>query len=301
MRTRPGAVRVRATVVASALIALLGLVLSGCSGDDADAVTSPSAVARPTAPATPVPTTTSTLRKATASAPLNYVALGDSYSSGMGGGKEVGPCRRSPNGYPHLLAKEKTIELTSFPACAGATTKDVLKKQLDVLDPSVDLVTITIGGNDLDVGALPVACAKSQTKRCKAAVTASVDLLNTLQPKLDKTYQAIAKAAPNARILVAGYPAFFDLPDLEKGNVNTDELSAAVAADTAVASLDATIETAVVRQRNAGTDIHFVDVSFLGHGVNSTKPWFVLHGVDAYHPTAAGYKQYALTLHDYLG
>ena len=300
MRTRPSSVRVRAVVAASALLALLGFTLTACSGDSGRVV-NPSPVARPSQASTPLPSTTSTLREGTSSHPLNYVALGDSYSSGMGGGNEVGACRRSPNGYPHLLAAAASITLTAFSACAGATTGDVIDDQLTALNPSVDLVTITIGGNDLDVAALPAACAKGQTAPCQKAVTSSVDLLNSLSPQLDATYQAIAKAAPNARILVAGYPAFYDIPAFENGNVNTEELSAAVAVDTAVASLDATIETAVLKQRDAGTDIRFIDVSFLGHGVNSTKPWFVLSGVDAYHPTAAGYQQYARTLRDYLG
>jgi len=290
---------VRAAVAASALLIGLGLVLSACSGSAAESPISQSPVPRP--PAAPVPAPTSTLRQGTAADPLRYVALGDSYSSGLGGGDEHGRCLRSPDSYPRLLAKEKAIELTTFAACAGATTDDVLNRQVDQLDPSVELVTITVGGNDLDVAELPPYCATGQTKGCKAAVSNSVSLLNKLGPKLDTLYRAIARAAPHARILVAGYPAFFDLPDLAQGNVNTDELSADIAVDTAVASLDATIETSVAKQRNAGTDIHFVDVSFLGHGMNSKDPWFVLSGPDAFHPTAAGYRQYALTLHDYLG
>lgn len=236
------------------------------------------------------------MREGTASDPLRYAALGDSYTAGMGGGDETGRCRRSPHSYPKLLAKSDAIELSRFAACSGATTADVLAHQIDALDPQIDLVTITIGGNDLNVGTLPSACSRGQTPTCKAAVSASVALLRKLPAKLDTTYKAIAEAAPRARILVADYPLFYDLPPITEKTIGSDQVSAAIAVDAAVASLDATIEQAVQKQREAGTDIHFVDVPFSGHGVNSERPWFVLNGLEAYHPTAPGYKQYAKVL-----
>lgn len=294
MRRHPTA-RVRAAVGALVLLSLT--LLAGCSASDSSrpaASTPASSAPQTTAP--PLPTPTSTLRTGTASDPLRYVALGDSYSAGMGGGDEHGACVRSPNAYPKLLAQSNTITLARFAACSGATTDDVLADQLDALDPQVDLVTITIGGNDLSVSALPSACARGETPTCRAAVTTSVNLLNSLPHKLAKTYKAIAQAAPHARILVADYPLFYDLPTITDKTIGSDQVSAAVAVDTAVASLDATIETAVQKQREAGTDIQFVDVSFGGHGVNSKHPWFVLKGLEAFHPTEAGYQRYAKTI-----
>ena len=277
------------------------LTLSGCSASlqtepDASAPASPA----PEVTNTPLPKPTSTLRHGTASDPLRYAALGDSYSAGVGGGYEHGRCQRSPNAYPRIIAKSDSIELSRFVACSGATTEDVLADQVDALDPQIDLVTITIGGNDLNVSALPSACGSGQTAECKAAVTTSVALLNTLPHKLERTYKAIAEAAPHARILVADYPLFYDLPPITEKTIGSEEVSAAIAVDTAVASLDATIEQTVQKQREAGTDIQFVDVPFSGHGVNSEHPWFVLNGVDAYHPTKPGYKRYATVLESFL-
>jgi len=203
---------------------------------------------------------------------------------------------RSPKAFPHQLAKSKTVVLSRFVACSDATTTDVLERQIDALDPQIDLVTITIGGNDLGVSALPPACELGETTACKAAVATSVALLHQLPAKLAKTYKAIAKAAPHARILVADYPLFYDLPVINEDTLGSAEVSSAIAVDTAVASLDATIAKAVAKQRQAGTDIHFVDVSFSGHGLTAKKPWFVLKGFDAYHPTADGYTEYAKTL-----
>lgn len=291
----------RRTRAASAAVALVAVVcaamLAGCSqssGSSPDRPQVPAPPASDTALPTPVPT--STLRIGTAKNPLRYAALGDSYSAGMGGGDETGKCRRSPHAYPHQLAASKTIMLSRFVACAGATTSDVLAHQIDALDPQIDLVTITIGGNDLDVAALPTACNRGENATCKAAVARSVALLHKLPAKLDKTYKAIAKAAPHARILVADYPLFYDLPEIDANTLGSDELSSIVGVDAAVASLDSTISNAVAKQRAAGTDIHFVDVSFKGHAINAKKPWFVLGGVDAYHPTKSGYARYAKTL-----
>ncbi|NNC12927.1 SGNH/GDSL hydrolase family protein [Planctomonas sp. JC2975] len=297
MRRRNPTPRTRAAACALGLVAVL---LTGCSGSGQSGSPASGAPSAPTATATPLPAPTSTMRTPTAADPLRYAALGDSYSAGMGGGSEIGRCLRSPHAFPQQLAKAKTIELARFVACSGATTTDVLSTQIAALDPQVELVTITIGGNDLNVSALPSACARGETSTCRAAVATSVSLLKTLPTKLEKTYKAIAKAAPNARILVADYPLFYDLPTITEKTIGSDQVSAAIAVDAAVASLDATIEKAVAQQRDAGTDIHFVDVSFIGHGVNSPKPWFVLTGPNAFHPTAAGYAQYATVLGDFV-
>jgi lysophospholipase L1-like esterase len=288
-------------VRAVAVAFLLAAALTGCSGSGGGEPQPPGTpdTSPPTSSA-PVPAPTSTLRKGTASDPLRYAALGDSYSAGVGGGDQAGRCARSPHGYPRLLVESKAVVLSRFVACSGATTSDVLADQIGQLDPQIELVTITIGGNDLDVSVLPSACAQGQTPTCKAAVTHSVGLLHTLPAKLAKTYKAIAKAAPRARILVADYPLFYDLPEINGDTLGSEEFSATIAVDAAVASLDATIANAVQEQRAAGTDIRFVDVSFKGHGINSKKPWFVLAGLDAYHPTASGYQQYAKTLRPFM-
>ncbi len=281
-------------IAALALLVTAGLSLAGCSGAHEPGSTR---TEKTSAAATPV---AAPPLRGTVSSPLDYVALGDSYSAGLGGGHVSGSCERSDEAYPELLAQDDTIDLTRFAACSGATTSDVLTKQLGALDPRVQFITMTIGGNDLDVSSLPVACAHGKTKQCTAAVDLSVSLLKTTLPgRLATTYQAIAKAAPNARILVADYPPFFDIP--AGADLESDELSGAVAVDAAVVALDAAIEKAVTKQQKAGTDIRFVGISFDGHGVNSDEPWFVLTGASAYHPTADGYVRYAQTIHDSLG
>ena len=72
---------------------------------------------------------------ASAAALPQYVALGDSYSSGVGTRvfyEESGECDRSPDAYGPKIAAAKSYTL-SFQACSGATTTEVNEKQLGTL------------------------------------------------------------------------------------------------------------------------------------------------------------------------
>jgi lysophospholipase L1-like esterase len=102
--------------------------------------------------------------------PIDYVALGDSFSSGEGvppyqqatDVPKTSMCHRSTTAYPplrtaqlpKLLATKRTVNL-AFGACSGAPTANLQKpgqynetSQLQRRNPQDDLVTITIGGND---------------------------------------------------------------------------------------------------------------------------------------------------------
>ncbi|HWS35107.1 MAG TPA: hypothetical protein VN408_20500, partial [Actinoplanes sp.] len=63
-----------------------------------------------------------------APAPLQYVALGDSYAAGFGSAPTRDDCGRTPAAYPALLAREADgrIALRNA-ACTGATTADVIR------------------------------------------------------------------------------------------------------------------------------------------------------------------------------
>jgi hypothetical protein len=62
---------------------------------------------------------------------------------------------RSTQNYAHLLAKARGLNLTDV-TCSGATTQHILESgqffqppQVDALRPNTELVTITVGGNDV--------------------------------------------------------------------------------------------------------------------------------------------------------
>src|SRR5271169_7069851 len=88
---------------------------------------------------------------AEAASSVRYVALGDSYSSGLGAGDYIsssGSCDRSTNAYPEQWAAANSPATFTSAACSGATTADVLSGQVSALSVSTTLVSITIGGND---------------------------------------------------------------------------------------------------------------------------------------------------------
>jgi len=70
--------------------------------------------------------------------PPSYVALGDSYASGVGTrsyDSASGECYRSPHAYPVLDAQRIGAALTSV-ACSGATVASLTSTQLSALSSS---------------------------------------------------------------------------------------------------------------------------------------------------------------------
>src|SRR5262245_24790310 len=89
---------------------------------------------------------------ADAATAVHYVALGDSYSSGLGAGSLIsssGSCDRSTKAYSALWATAHAPASYASVACAGATTSTVNSGQLSALNATTTLVSITIGGNDV--------------------------------------------------------------------------------------------------------------------------------------------------------
>src|SRR5689334_9215862 len=85
---------------------------------------------------------------AVAASSIDYVALGDSYSSGVGAPGQTGSCLRSPYGYPAQWAAAQQPRTFTDITCGGAQTSDVIATQAPAIPDGTDLVSITIGGND---------------------------------------------------------------------------------------------------------------------------------------------------------
>jgi lysophospholipase L1-like esterase len=156
-----------------------------------------------------------------------YVALGDSYSAGDGavlpnkkGQDYPDSCHRTRQAYPPLAARAIGMTLKDE-ACSGATTEDVLSKQLGPLAPDTKLVSITIGGNDAELFGYNglVGCLLSPTAKlikqspsdwfasCEHRLRGKIASgLRTLKSKLVSVYRAIEQRAPHARLLVLEYP-----------------------------------------------------------------------------------------------
>lgn len=226
------------------------------------------------------------------SANVDYVALGDSFAAGMGAGDETGGCVRSEfSSYPAVFASDSGVTLMRNAACSGATTDTLLDKQLRALKDDTDLVTVSIGGNDLGVAGLATSCSGGGGAACQSDFQKALTVLKTLPARLEQTYLAISAAAPNARIVVTGYPMLYQLPATDDPKFVTT-----AAVNTATALLDGDLRQAVEAVQKRGVSIWYVDVSFAGHGLGSAKPWVNDSGPVAFHPNAAGYRAYAEAL-----
>src|ERR1700733_9675188 len=117
---------------------------------------------------------------ANAAPAVHYVALGDSYSSGVGAGDYIsssGSCDRSTNAYPEQWADANTPASFVSVACSGATTADVLSSQVPALSASTTLVSITIGGNDAGFSHVMETCVLESTSSCMNAVETAEDFI----------------------------------------------------------------------------------------------------------------------------
>ncbi len=224
-------------------------------------------------------------------ATAGYVALGDSYSSGVGTRAYLADgtsCQRSVYAYPSLLAAAKGYAL-NLRACSGATTGDVTSSQLSALSSATAYVTITAGGNDAGFTDVLSQCAlPAWASNCNGAVDKAVTFLNaTLPGRLTALYAAIRSRAGGARVVVAGYPRIFDGQDCNaltwfspgeetRLNATADLLDAKLAAAAAAAGF-----------RYAGPTSAFV-----GHAVCDSPEW--LTGLsnpisESYHPNRLGH------------
>jgi lysophospholipase L1-like esterase len=228
---------------------------------------------------------------ATAAGPVNYVALGDSYSSGAGAGNYIsssGSCERSTLAYPEQWAAANAPASFVSAACSGASTASVLASQVSALSTSTTLVSITIGGNDAGFAHVMEACVLLPTSSCLNAVAAAEAFITSQLPaRLEATLRTIAADAPNAKVVVIGYPDLYDLS--KSGSCIGLSTSDRTALNQGADDLDAALQAAA--QANDDT---FADVRgrFDGHELCDSDSW--LHAVDifavstSYHPTAAG-------------
>ncbi|MFC9583361.1 SGNH/GDSL hydrolase family protein [Streptomyces yangpuensis] len=227
---------------------------------------------------------------AAAQADFGYVALGDSYSSGLGAGNydgASGNCKRTTRAYPALWAAAHSPQTFAFTACSGARTGDVLSGQLGPLNSGTDLVSITIGGNDAGFSDVMTTCVLQSESTCVNRVNqAKAYVDSTLPAQLDQVYNAIDSRAPGARVVVLGYPRFYKLNGTCTAGLTEGERAAI---NGAADHLNAAIAK---RAANHGFTFASVAGTFTGHEICSGSPW--LHSVnwlniaESYHPTAAG-------------
>ena len=224
-------------------------------------------------------------------ATVRYVALGDSYSSGVGAGDYIsssGDCDRSPNAYSALWAAANSPTSYTSVACSGAKTTDVINNQIPALSSSTTLVSITVGGNDENFSSVMQDCNLKGTTTCVNEINvAKADATANLPGKLAGVYNAIKAKAPNAHVVVLGYPDFYDLAN----NCIGLSQDSRTAIDSGIDLLDSITKTAASK---AGFTFGDVRSAFDGHEICDSGRW--LHSAnftdfgESYHPTADGHR-----------
>lgn len=262
-----------------------------------------------------------------------YVAMGDSYSSGEGAWEyepgtdfddrdDLWPfnndeeahnrCHRSGAAYARILGGSNPFSGGStFVACSGAVIPDLASPnpnqtgenpQTDALGDDVSLVTLSLGGNDLGFADVVKDCivngesglpflASCQGKHDKRIA----EQLPELRRQLVAAYQDIREKAPNARIVIVGYPQLFvDDPGDNFGNLLFAEDQRWM--NQKAAELNAMLASAA---KEAG--VEFVDPTdaFRGHGIGSDDPWindldfggpgWMIADPSSFHPNAEGH------------
>ena len=254
-----------------------------------------------------------------------YVALGSSFAAGPGIDPIVVPaCGRSGRNYPNLVAGQLGYDLVDVTS-GGATVADVLDRpqslltggtvppQLEAVGPDADLVTVTVGGNDVGylltllrcsyradpAGAPAAAAASFGTPIDAAAVDAA---LAALPGRLAGLVAAVRDRAPRARVVLVDYLTV--VPAQRSAAFPMSEEHRGLCADVA-RRLEAVTAAAA---RTDGAELVAASAASRGHAVGSAEPWVtgwvfgdLLSGGGApYHPNAAGMAAVADLLVDRL-
>ncbi len=222
----------------------------------------------------------------------SYVGLGDSFSAGVGTYAPTGSCYRSPYGYPVLLAQREGLQL-DYQACNGATTRDVADNQVGALTSATDYVTMTIGGNDVGFSSVIIECAQpGWISNCRGAISSARIILNQQMPgRYNALFAAINTRAPDADVVIGGYPRFFNGQDCSLFTFfSRSEMSSL---NSATDELDNLIRST---STNAGFDYVDPRAAFTGHAVCDDQEW--VNGlsfpiVESFHPNRAGNVAYA--------
>jgi lysophospholipase L1-like esterase len=226
-----------------------------------------------------------------------YVALGDSYSSGVGTRTFYEPsCQRSVYAYPYLEHESHPTWTFVNATCSGATTSSLLSSQVSSVTSDTGWVTYTIGGNDAGFSHVITECAlPSWASNCTGAINEAQSIIkNTLPGRLDTVNNEIKARAPSAKVIVLDYPKLFNGEDC---NALTFFSSSEESRLNETAELMRTVLSAAATR--AGSNFTFRDVipAFIGHAVcdgggGSSTEW--INGLssptsESYHPKVAGH------------
>ncbi|HTJ67616.1 MAG TPA: SGNH/GDSL hydrolase family protein [Actinospica sp.] len=254
----------------------------------------------------------------------SYVALGDSYTAAAGVPTQTGTpagCLRSDVNYPSLVARQLKLTSGTFSdvSCSGATISDLTRAQstdngtnpaqISALSSATTLVTLGIGGNDVDFSGILERCSgmglisnaiNSATggdlAPCRSLYTSggSDRIARKIQSAGDELAAALTTIhdkAPHARVLVVGYP---DL--LPSGGSACAELLSITPGDLAFLNTEEVALNAELKQRAEAAGDTYVDTYTPSQGHDACtasatrwlEPWLPANPSLPLHPNARG-------------
>ncbi len=238
-----------------------------------------------------------------------YVALGSSMAAGPGirpqaRGAPFGSGRSARN-YAHLVAELLNLDLADV-TFSGATTAHVLaerqrgaRPQIEALDGSEELVTITIGGNDVGYVPLLMAATLPRPARLLPAIGSLFDrgareqVLGGVGDSLRAVGTAVRQGAPQARVVFVDYltllpPDGVPAPPLSATDADLGRhVSARLEEATAAAARATGCE--LVRAGHASRQHHGWSADPWAVGAGWPLPWRPA----PFHPNAAGMRAVA--------
>jgi lysophospholipase L1-like esterase len=266
---------------------------------------------------------------------VDYVALGDSYSAGEGvppfdSGTDTrkNRCHRSAHAYSRRFELPGYRFRRKFFACSQAVTDNLGRLdsageiQGQVQYPSeqlvqvqrlslrewdaVDMVTLTVGGNDARFGPVLRTCLNpfSRCQSGKSARKITHHIKDKVPPKLAASYAAIAGHARNAAVFVLGYPQLF--PDRPRSRCPIGKRALSRAKQVFLRQRGRQLNR-IIRWKAAAAGFHFVNVerAFRGHEPCGPKSEWIhsvvpRKSVFSFHPNRAGQAAYARILQRYV-
>ena len=251
-----------------------------------------------------------------------YVAMGDSAAAAPLVPRQAEPagCLKSTNDYPSVLARK--IDAASFRdvTCSGARTEDLASRaqttrlgpvppQLEAVDADTELVTVTIGGNDIDLPGNAVKCRRTTLDVPPCSPDFVVDGVDRISEAIDADTDqwsalvaAIRAKAPEARVILVGYGTYIR----PEGCFPAQPINPVDAAyfQAKVTELDGRLQ-----QVADETNVEFFDTEPLsaGHDMCAAPQDRYIEGfmpaspAAPLHPNATGAAAYGTALADYVG
>lgn len=283
----------------------LAVALAGCAEDSAGETTPDAATSTSSAPE---PGSESADGSEGSGDYPRYVAIGDSYTAAplVPQTDPEDGCLRSTGNYPSLVAAELGgTELVDV-SCSGADTTSLVgvqrtfdglnrPPQLQAVTEDTALVTVSIGGNDFGLfstfvgGCAQVASFDPDGSPCTdMASEDGPEVLSTIEDRVVAVVKGIRGRAPDARVLVVGYPQI-----VPQGDRSCPALPIAAKDLPFARTMNRGLAEAL--QEGARTaDAEYVDAYRLseGHDVCADDPWIagrktVEGEALAFHPFAA--------------